>query len=64
MDPLAEDWQKEKVKREHEVLHFNRYRKTPLPEIVAKVELSKVVGTTHVTYNEGTWLQMRDDLPK
>lgn len=64
MAPLAEDWQKEKVKKEHEVLNFNWHRKSPLPEVIAEVELNKIVGTTHDSYNESNWLQLLAGLPK
>lgn len=58
----AAGWQYEKVKSESEVLNFKLYRKDPLPEVEAEIELSKVVGTDHDSYNSGNWLQMQFNL--
>lgn len=60
----VESWQSEKIKKEDEVINFAWYRKNPLPVFVAEIELSKVVGTTHDSYNEGNWLAMLESLPK
>lgn len=56
------DWQNKKVKSQEEVLHFKWYRKTSLPEIVAPVDVGKIVGTDYPEYAEGTWLQMLKNL--
>ena len=58
----TEGWQNEKVKEKDEVLNFKWYRKTSLPEVVAPVEMSKIVGTDYLNYAEGTWLQMLKNL--
>lgn len=57
-------WQLEKLKREDEVVNYHWYRQVPLPEAIAEVELSKIVGTNHDSYNKGSWEQMRASLPK
>lgn len=57
-----ENWKGKKVKSLNEILHFNRYRKSPLPEIITDVEISKIVGTTYENYNKGTWGQMMKGL--
>ena len=33
-----------------------------MPEVVTDVELDKIVGTTHDSYNKGTWEQMMQNL--
>ena len=60
----AADWQKEKVKKESEATHFERYLKTSLPAVISDVNLRNIVGTDHVSYNEGNWLEMLAQLPK
>jgi hypothetical protein len=57
-----EIWKDKKVKSLHEVVDFNHYSKSSLPEIVTVVELSKIVGTTYEEYSKGTWGQMMKGL--
>jgi len=57
-------WQREKVKREDEVINFEWYPKEPVSTIVTEIELSKVVGTTHDSYHGGDWLAMLESMPK
>lgn len=57
-------WQKQVVKKPEDILNFNLYSKTHLPEIVTDVELNKIVGTDHCRYYDRTWLEMLYNLSR
>jgi hypothetical protein len=57
-------WQKEIVKKPEDILDFDLYSKTHLPEVVADVELSRIVGTDHCRYYGKTWVEMLYNLSR